>query len=152
VLDDQFAHFSVEELKQQPISQSHLSGDSHVGRQSVVVQPHVVQQTAFAPCMHVGSHTLVEESGALASVAVVVQTFETQVEPEPQVPQSSTALQPSEMRPQFLPWSAHVVWLVHVPAPQRLAVLPPPQVSVPEQSPQCRLLPQPSTMSPQVLF
>jgi len=140
-------------LKQHCISQSHLSGLSHAGLQSVVLQPHVVQQTAFAPCMHVESHWLDDASDLPASFDdVVVQTFDTHVEPEPQVPQSSTALQPSEMRPQFFPSSAHVVVFVHVPAPQTFALLPPPHVSVPLQSPQWRLFPQPSTMSPQFLL
>ena len=100
--DAQFWHFTVVELKQQASSQSHLSGAVHTGLQSVVAQPHVVQHTALAACMQVGSHTLDDASDALASGFVVaLQTLATHVVPEPQVPQSSTALQPSEMRPQF---------------------------------------------------
>jgi hypothetical protein len=86
--------------------------------------------------MHVGSQMFVDASGALASGdGGVVQTFATHVIPEPHVPQSSTALQPSEIRPQFFCCAAHVV-VVHVPVPHTLGVLLAPHVAPPEQSPQ----------------
>jgi len=71
-----------------------------------------------------------------------------QVSPVPHVPHWSTALQPSLMVPQFLPWAAQVVGM-QLPAPQTLAVPPPPQVCPEPQLPQLRLPPQPSGTLPQ---
>ncbi len=65
------------------------------------------------------------------------------------MPQVSTALQLSEIEPQFFPWAVQVVGVQVFPVPQTLATPPPPQVSEARQLPHLITAPHPSGKEPQ---